>query len=119
MADFQVTTPGGLELTALDFAEVAPGSSYKAQFGGPLEVQVKNLTAVAKTSRKLVAVARPPFVTHSQIRFSLDNVTYTTGEVVLGEFTAGQAKTLYCDLIVAAGAAGGNNQRCDLQLIPA
>lgn len=117
MADFRLLTPGGLELTALDFSEVTPGTSYKAQTGGALQIQVENISGVAKVSRKIIAAERAPYLTYQQIRFSLDDVTYATTELVLGEFAVGQAKTLYLDLIVPAGAPGGTNQRADLNII--
>ena len=118
MPDFRLLTPGGLELTALDFAEIAPGSSYSARFGGPLEFRLEN-TGPAKVARKLVAVERAPYPTHTQISFSTDGFTFTVGEVVLGEFAAGEIKTVYADVAVSSGDVTGSGQRCDLDIVPA
>lgn len=118
MPDFAMLDADDNELTAGSFEEVPPGGSYSALYGGPLVLKVKNTAGVAKTNRKLVAAERQPFLVHQWVRLSLDGITFVSSEIELGSFTATESKTVYFDLIVPGGAPGGNNQRCDLRIVP-
>jgi hypothetical protein len=86
------------------FGEVQPGNAYKIENGSALALTVTSDLAV--TGRQAFGQAVTGSVANEWLWLSLDNVTYVNGPVLLGDFTAGQSKTLYVDVRVPENAPG-------------
>lgn len=118
MQDFALLDADDNPITFGNFEDVSPGTDYVGKTGGPLELKLQNTTAEAKTARKLVVSARAPYTVHTWVGLSLDGETFVTGELPLGSFAAGESKTVYCNITVPNGAAGGSRQRCTVSVEP-
>jgi hypothetical protein len=118
MQDFALLDADDNPITFGNFEDVSPGTDYITNTGGPLVLKVQNTTAEAKTARKLVVSAKPPYTIHTWVSLSLDGTTFETSQLALGTFAAGESKAVYCNITVPSGATGGSRQRCAVSVEP-